>query len=124
MFKSISFLLILSLLLCSTMTAIEANVPVIQQQARLDAELDVARDAKTVQWGLGGVFCGFFALGASVAHTPTVPTANLMGKSPEYIVSYTEAYNTAMKRKNITAAGTGCLVNVSVWTVVFLLVFR
>ena len=124
MFKSISFFSILSLLLCSTLAAIEANVTVIEQQARLNAEMDVARDANPYRWGFGGVLCGTFTLGLSVGHTPTVPTANLMGKSPEYVVSYTDAYRSTMKRKNITAAGIGCLVNVSVSAVLFLLFIR
>ena len=113
MFKYISILM-MSLFLCSTVSAIEQNVTVIQQQARLDAEMDVARDANPYQWGLGGVLCGFFALGVSVAYAPTVPTANLMGKSPDYIISYTDTYRSEMKIKNITAAGIGCLMNVSV----------
>ena len=121
MLKHISFFIILSMLLCSTLSATE---PVIEQQARLDAEMDVARDAKTVQWGVGGFFCGFFALGASVAHTPTVPTANLMGKSPAYIIAYTEAYKSTMRLKNITAAGIGCLGNVSISAVLFLWITR
>ena len=122
MHKYISFFLMLSLLLCSTVAAIEPTA--IEQQARLDAEMDVARDAKPYQWGFGGVLCGFFTLGVSVGHTPTVPTANLMGKSPVYIVTYTDAYQSAMYRKNITAAGVGCLVNVSVSAVVFLFITR
>ena len=101
----------------------EPNAPVIQQQARLDAEMDIVRDANPVQWGVGGVLCRFFALGVSVAHTLTVPTANLMGKSPEYVVFYTNAYRSTMKRKNITAAGIECLVNVSISAVLFLLIF-
>ena len=122
MFKYISILMLLSLFLCSTVSAIEQNVTVIQQQAHLDAENDVIRDAKSLQWGLGGFLCGFFTLGASVAYAPTVPTANLMGKSPDYIISYTDAYRSGMKRKNITAAGIGCLMNVSViglWLLIF-----
>ena len=103
--------------------ATEPNAPVIEQPARLDAEMEVARDANPVQWGVGGGLCGFFALGVSVAHTPTVPTANLMGKSPEYVVFYTNAYRSTMKRKNIAAAGIECLVNGSISVVLFLLIF-
>ena len=92
MVKYISIFMMLSLFLCSTLSAIEHNATVIQQQARLDAELDVIRDAKSLEWGLGGSVCGFFVLGASVAYAPRVPTANLMGKSPEYIIAYTDTY--------------------------------
>ena len=122
MCKYISILMI-SLFLCSTVSATELDVMVTQQQARLDAEIHVIRDVKSLRWGLGGFLCSFFALGASVAYAPTVPTANLMGKSPDYIISYTDAYRSAMKRKNITAASIGCLVNVSIITL-WLLVSR
>ena len=112
----------LSLVLCSTLSATEPNITVTQQHARLDAESHVARDAKTVHWAVGGVLCGFFTLGASFAHTPTVPTENLMGKSPAYIIAYTDTYRSTMQRKNITAAGIGCLANVSLSTLLFLLI--
>ena len=124
MFKYVSIVMMMFLFLCSPVFAVETNVTVIEQQARLDADIDVIRDARSLEWGLGGALCGFFALGASVAYAPTVPTANLMGKSPEYIIAYTDAYRSAMKRKNIMAAGVGCLVNVSVSAVLFLFITR
>ena len=123
MFKYISILMVMSLFLCSTVSATESDVVVTQQQARLDAETHVIRDVRSLEWGLGGFLCGFFALGASVAYAPTVPTANLMGKSPDYIIAYTDTYRSAMKRKNITAAGIGCLMNVSI-IALWLLVLR
>ena len=125
MFKYISILMVMSLFLCSTVSAAEPTEPdvVVTQQARLDAETHVIRDVRSLEWGLGGFLCGFFALGASVAYAPTVPTANLMGKSPDYIIAYTDTYRSAMKRKNITAAGIGCLMNVSI-IALWLLVLR
>ncbi len=68
MFKYVSFFIILSIVLCSTVFATEPNAPVIEQQARLDAEMDVARDAKPFQWDLAVFSVGF---SRSVRLSPT-----------------------------------------------------
>ncbi len=41
---------------------------------------------------------------------PPVPAAKLLGKSPEYVVFYAEAYKRNLKQKRIEATGHGCLV--------------
>ena len=99
----------------------EENVMITQQQARLDATRDVARDANSASWGIGGFCCGFFAIGAATIQTPTVPASNLIGKSPNYIVFYTQAYQSEMKKRNLYAATTGCVVGAGV-SILWLLV--
>ena len=117
----LSVLLIFGFVFYDSAESEEENVMITQQQARLDAARDVARDANSASWGIGGFCCGFFAIGASWIHTPTVPAANLIGKSPNYIVFYTQAYQSEMKKRNLYAATTGCVVGVGV-SILWLLV--
>ena len=56
------------------------------------------------------LFIGIFGIGAAYVVTPTVPPQNLLGKSPTYIIFYTDAYQEEAKKQRVEAAGTGCLV--------------
>ena len=121
MLKSITMLMILSLLLCSAVPATQHAAIGIKKQARLDAKNDAARDASKIKWGLGGFFCGVFGVATSVVYKPIIPAENLLGKSPDYMLAYKPAYKSAIKRKNIISATTGCLAAGGVTAIVLVL---
>lgn len=75
--------------------------------ARRDAIADAQRD--NTWYGAGFLF-GVFGVGAAYVMTPQVPPVNLLGKSPEYIIFYTDAYQQAMRKLRVEHATTGCLV--------------
>ena len=75
--------------------------------ARRDAIADAQRD--NTWYGAGFLF-GVFGVGAAYVMTPQVPPVNLLGKPPEYIIFYTDAYQQAMRTLRVEQATTGCLV--------------
>ena len=86
--------------------------PLLAQQATndyLQGKQDGERDAQ----GNGNwFFAGCLGLvGVLIAYVvePSVPTEQLMGKSPEYVRGYEEGYKRKTKSKNATKAVYGCL---------------
>ncbi len=78
-------------------------------QAISDAKRD-ADLADITTWNGVGCLFGIFGMIAAAVIDPPVPATKLLGKSPEYVVFYTEAYRSNLKQKRIEAAGHGCLV--------------
>ena len=63
-----------------------------QQRAVLAARRDAEASVNKGVWFLAGCFGNFFGyLTASTYHRP-IPTVPLLGKSPEYVAYYTDAY--------------------------------
>ena len=75
--------------------------------ARRDAIADAQRD--NTWYGAGFLF-GVFGVGAAYVMTPQVPPVNLLGKSPEYVIFYADAYQQALRRLRVEHATTGCLI--------------
>lgn len=86
----------------------------ITQTERERAVLAAWRDAETSVdkglWFLAGCFGNFFGyLTASTYHRP-IPTVPLLGKSPEYVASYTDAYRAKTSELQMANARIGvCL---------------
>lgn len=87
-------------------------------QAIVDAERDAAVDANSVLW-MGGtfvgtslvgcLFCGLPSILIASIYQPTPPAARLMGKSPEYIMLYTQTYKEKTKSRQLRDATIGCV---------------
>jgi cytochrome c553 len=73
-------------------------------QAKRDAEQDVNQ---TMWYFAGCLTCVGLAIAYLVAPDP--PASRLMGKSPQYVASYTEAYKEAGRSKQLRAALIGCV---------------
>lgn len=84
----------------------------VELQATADAKRDISVD--NVWFGYG-LCCGVVAIGSAYIVTPTPPAKNLIGKSPEYIVFYTEAYQREMKKERAKAAAIGCGVGAGLY---------
>jgi hypothetical protein len=73
-------------------------------QGKADGERDGKGNAL---WFLAGLGCGIIGFGAAFLIKPS-PNANaLLGKSSDYVVCYTEAYQAKAKGKNVLYAGLG-----------------
>ena len=86
-------------------------------EARVAAERDAEADTNQVLW-IGGNFllglvggCVLGSVGLLGAHLyePQVPASRLMGKSPEYVMFYTDAYKARSRELHLRSAFIGCL---------------
>lgn len=86
-------------------------------QAKIDAENDAKNDNNPFLWGggtfviaiIGGCLLGSLPLIGASIYEPNVPSHRLLGKSPEYILLYTETYEKKVKNQNTTASLLGCI---------------
>ena len=89
----------------------------IQIEARTDAEADAeARTNKVIWFGLGclgGWFAGvggLLSVAGAYFYEPSPPSAAFLGKSPEYVAIYTDAYKEKAKSLQVNSAAGGCVV--------------
>lgn len=112
------------------MVVLTFSVPVVTfaQQAAVQAEhhqiiANAERDAQArVNEGLWfGVGCLTTVLGTVIAYNspPTPPTEQLIGKSPEYITIYTNAYQAKAKSIQGRSALVGCGITIGVTTLFY-----
>lgn len=100
-------------------------------QAKIDAEKDVKTHNNPHTWGggtfvtalLGGCLLGSLPLIGSFIYEPNVPSHRLLGKSPEYILLYTETYKKKAKNQNTTYSFLGCvsgsLAAAYIWSILY-----
>ena len=83
------------------------KVIAIETQAVADAKRDIASSSINGWYYMG--FClGGIGVIAALAATPTVPADKLIGKSPEYVVYYSKAYKSEMRKQRTKNAAIGC----------------
>lgn len=106
------------LLVCALALAVLA-APVLAQLfddglAIQDAKEDANRD--TSAWLWLGAGCLFNLLGVGVAYfvAATPPVSRLLGRPPEYVDAYTEAYRKAARDTRFKYASIGCAVNTAI----------
>ena len=93
---------------------IAANGPL---QARIDAQQDAEADTNPFLWGtgtcvvasIGSCLLGSAGVIGAYAYQPTPPAARFIGKNPQYITNYTNAYKAKAKRLQIRASAIGCI---------------
>ena len=83
----------------------------IQAEAVAAAELDAETNTNTSLWFFIGCLGGLLGLVYSNFDTPTVPASRLMGKSPEYVAFYSDAYVLKAKKLQTDSAVRGCITN-------------
>ena len=93
----------------------------VQAEATAAGERDAeARTNKNV-WRLLGCVGSIFVVTGTYFYEPTPPAGPLLGKSPEYVAFYTDAYR--LKAKNIQFRGAieGCVAGACVWGVLIVI---
>jgi len=96
-----------------------------EQQAVIDAKSDVDLHFNNVRWFTIG--CLFPIVGPMISQSnqKSIPSARLMGKTPEYIAFYTDNYIIEMKKKRYTWSVGGCVLGGAVYgSVIIWSVFR
>ena len=96
-------------------------VPFAEQSVALDAKLAAKRaadaDVNLLHWRLiglcggllGGCLLGSVMVASAYTQVPTPPAERFIGKSPEYVLTYTDAYESRTRRLQTENAAGGCL---------------
>ena len=82
----------------------------IAEQAVKDAEKDAAAHLNRTMWFSAGCFFPLIGPIISQHYQPFMPTARVLGKSPQYVAFYYDAYKVKTKKLQFTWALGGCLV--------------
>lgn len=92
----------------------------LQAEAIVAAERDARADTNTGLWFLGGCLGGVVGVIVAYAVEPAPPATRLLGKSPEYVAFYTDAYREKAKTLQANSALGGCIVNGLATAVIFM----
>lgn len=96
-------------------------------EARVAAERDAEADSKQLLW-VGGTFLlgvvgncvlGSVGLLGAVLYEPTPSASRLLGKSPEYVLVYADAYHAKTRQIQVRSAVLGCIGGVVVSTCIW-----
>ncbi len=86
------------------------HVNPVVEFAQEDARQDTGHNAD-LRWFAYGTGCWMFAIAYANVSNPTVPSHRLLGKSPEYVDTYSDAYKRAIKDRRMKMAGIGWSVS-------------
>ena len=78
------------------------------EQAISDAIADAQQYISSFAWVAYGFTCAIVALPHALIGEAEIPIHRLLGKSPEYVKTYTLVYQQHAKRKRLQAAAIGC----------------
>lgn len=81
-----------------------------EKQALADAKRDVKIHINKTLWFTAGCFFPIFGPAFSQRNQRTFPIARTLGKSPEYIAFYTDAYKIEMKKQRYNWSLYGCIL--------------
>ena len=89
----------------------------LKMQAIADAQKDVEVYINKPMWFMLGCMLPVFGLITPYVYRPPVPAGELIGKSPEYVAYYTDAYQVGMEKMQfryalngfITAGAVSCM---------------
>ncbi len=87
----------------------------IEKQAIEDAKRDVEVHINKPMWVAIGCLIPVFGLLGPYLYRPPVPTGRTIGKPPEYVAFYTDAYKTEMEKLQFQYALTGCATGVAAY---------
>lgn len=123
---ALSFLL-LTLPITSNLTAAEYVANQTQQEtaqsACLAAERQAQSDISGSTWFIVGCLAGVIGWVIALVTEPSPPATALMGKSPEYVASYTDCYKKKGKGIKSKNALTGCFVGTGVTVLAYVVIF-
>ena len=86
-------------------------------EAMVAAERDAETDTSQALWiggtfvlaAVGGCLLGSVGLLGAYIYEPPVPSHRLLGKSPEYVMFYTQAYKEKAENLQVKSSFLGCL---------------
>ena len=83
----------------------------LRAEAIVAAQQDAQSDTNAGLWFLGGCLGGVIGVIIAYGVEPSPPATRLLGKSPEYVAFYIDAYQEKAKKLQANSAWVGCLVN-------------
>ena len=89
----------------------------LQAEAMIAAERDAQNDTNSGLWFLAGCLGNVVGLIVAYAVEPSPPAQRLLGKSPEYVAFYTDAYSQRAQKRQVNSALLGCVANTVAQTV-------
>ncbi len=89
--------------------------------AKKEAEEVADKNVNKACWFGGGFFMNLFAVGAALIWSSSPDPAAFAGKSPEYIRTYIDSYNSRTKRIQVTYSSLGCAIATTLVVGAFLL---
>ena len=96
----------------------------VAEQAVADAEKDAAAHLNRTLWFSTGCFFPLIGPVFSQRYQPFMPTARVLGKSPQYVAFYYDAYKVKTKKSQFTWALTGCLVGAPIGGYLITVLYR
>ena len=96
----------------------------VAAQAVSDAEKDAVAHLNRTLWFSTGCFFPLVGPIVSQRYQPFMPTARVLGKSPEYVAFYYDAYKVKTKTLQFNWALSGCLVGAPIGAYLITLLYR
>ncbi len=96
----------------------------VAEQAVADAEKDAAAHFNRTLWFSTGCFFPLIGPIFSQRHQPFMPTARVLGKSPEYVAFYYDAYKVKTKKIQYTWSLIGCLIGAPIEAYLITVLYR
>lgn len=121
--KSLQILALLMALLTFSTPFVTFAQQNLQMEAIVAAERDARADVNTGLWFLGGCLGGILGVIVAYAVEPAPSATRLLGKSPEYVAFYTEAYTEKAKKLQANSALGGCVVGTLVVVAIYVAAF-
>ena len=83
----------------------------LQAEAIAAAQRDATANTDSTFWFIVGCFGNVLGLIYANYATPSPPASRLIGKSPEYVAAYSDAYGMKAKQLQTSLAVRGCITN-------------
>lgn len=96
----------------------------VAEQAVADAEKDAAVHLNRNLWFSTGCFLPLIGPIFSQYYQPFMPTARVLGKSPQYVAFYYDAYKVRTKKMQFNWALVGCLVGAPIEAYLITVLYR
>jgi hypothetical protein len=80
-------------------------------EGALAGQMDGKANTNGVLWLGAGCLFELVGLAAAYLYTPNPPAMRLLGKSPEYVAAYTDAYGEGAKNVQTSNAWIGCIAS-------------
>lgn len=87
-------------------------------RAKEDAKKDAASEVSSVTWFAAGFVGCIFGFGYALFYDPGIDGSKFIGKSPEYIMTYTNTYKSITKNKRLVGSGIGCVTTIAMLRVI------
>ncbi len=96
----------------------------VAEQAIADAEKDAVAHLNRTMWFSAGCFFPLVGPILSQRYQPFMPTARVLGKSPQYVAFYYDAYKVKTKKIQFTWSMIGCFVGSPIGSYLIPLLYR